>query len=84
MEPSSHLLRDLRSVHVGAYGIESNTRLRIPHFGLKERGDESSRYFTKCFTLLFLANEFDSCCDVGEVTFQGSLQKRALVWEVLI
>jgi len=77
-------LRDLRSVHVGAYGIESNARLRIPHFGLKERGAGSSHHFTKWFTPLFLANEFDSFRDVGEVRIQASLQKRALVWEVLI
>src|SRR5882672_2767989 len=36
IESGSHLLRNLCSVHVGAYSVESDTRPRIPHFGLKE------------------------------------------------
>jgi hypothetical protein len=73
MEPGSHLLRDFRSVPFGAYGVESNTGLRVPHFGLKERGDESSRHFAKRFTRLFRANVFDSFLDPSEMTFQGGL-----------
>jgi len=73
IEPDSHLLHDLRSVHVGAYRIKSDTRLRIPHLGLKKRRDESSYHLTEWFSLLFLANEFYSFSELNEVTFQGSL-----------
>jgi len=73
IEPGSHLLRDPRSVHVGAYRVESDTRLRVPHFGLKKCGNESSRHFSEGFTLLFLANKFDGLGDRDKMTLQGSL-----------
>jgi diketogulonate reductase-like aldo/keto reductase len=44
VDPYSDLLHDLYSVHVGAHGIESDTRFRIPHLGIEECGDESCRH----------------------------------------
>jgi hypothetical protein len=71
--PDFHLLHDLRSVHVGAYGIQSDTRLCFPHLGLEKCSDESDRHLAECSTLLFFADEFDGVSDLGEMTFQGSL-----------
>jgi hypothetical protein len=73
IEPDYLLLHDLRFIHVGALRIKSDTRLRIPHLGLKKGRDESSYHLTEWFSLLFLANEFYSFSDLSEVTFQGSL-----------
>jgi hypothetical protein len=65
-------LHNLCFVHIGDYGVESETRRRISHFGLKKCGDESSRHLLECFTFLFLADDFDGISDLDEVMFQGS------------
>jgi hypothetical protein len=65
----SGLLRDLRSIHVGIYGVESDTGLRISHLGLKKYGDESGHHLPECSTLLFLADEFDGVSDLVHVPF---------------
>jgi hypothetical protein len=67
--PDSQLLHDLGSVDVGAYGVESDTRLRIPHLRLKKGGDESGHHLAECSTHLLLADEFDGLSDLGEMTF---------------
>jgi hypothetical protein len=84
MEPDSHLLHDLRSVHIGAHRVERDTRLRISHLGLHKCGDESSGHLPKRSALLFFADAFDSITNLGEVTPQDRLQERAFVWEVLV
>jgi len=71
--PYSHLLHDPRSVHIGAYRVESDTRLRVLHLGVKECGDEGGHHLLECFTLLFLADQFHGIGDLGEMTFQCSL-----------
>jgi len=38
----------------------------------------------ECFTLLLMADEFDGPGDFVEVPFQGSLEKRFFVGEILI
>jgi hypothetical protein len=55
-------------------GVESDTRLRMLHLGLKEFGNESGHHFPECSTLLLCADEFDGVRDLVHVTFQGSLQ----------
>jgi hypothetical protein len=83
-KPHPHLLRDLRSVYIGAYGVESGTRLRIRHLGFKKRRNESRRHVLKSVSLLLPAGSFHRLCNLIEMTSQHSLQQRALVRKVLI
>ena len=82
--PYTHLLRDLRSVHVGAYGVESDTGFGIPHLGIEECVDESCRHVLERLPFLLPADSFHRLRNFVEVTFQDGLQERALVGEVLI
>ncbi len=47
-----HFLHDLRSVYVGAYGVEGDTRLRIIHLGLEECGARARACRVETFSLL--------------------------------
>jgi len=67
----SHFLHDLLSVYVGAYGIESDARLRVPHLGFEKCRHESGRHLLESTTLLFVTDEFHGCRDLVHVTFQG-------------
>src|ERR1035437_3264197 len=71
--PHSHLLHYLRSVHIGAYGIESDTGFHNPHLGSKEGGDESRRQMLESVSLLLPADLLNCLRNLVEVTFQGSL-----------
>jgi hypothetical protein len=69
VEASCLLLGDFRPVYVGAYGIQSDTRLRIPHLGFQKCVDESSHHLTERSTVLLPAHEFDGFGHLGEVPF---------------
>ena len=84
METDAHLLRDFRSVDVGADGVKSDTGLGVAHFGLEKCGDEGGGHLAEGFTLLLPAGAFDSFGDFGKVAFQGGLQEGAFVGEVLV
>jgi hypothetical protein len=84
IESESQLLHDLGSVHVGAYGVESDTRLRIAHLGFKKCGDHSCPHLLETLPFLFAAGSFDCFDNLIEVPLQGSLQQRTLVREILI
>jgi hypothetical protein len=84
VRPALHLSHDLRPVHIGAYGVQSYTGLRVFHLGFKKRVNESSHHLPERSALLLLAGEFDCSGDLGEVTCEDSLEERAFVWEVLI